>query len=69
MEISFSKKLKELRTEKNLTQKKLGEIFNVSSATISDWEIRGYEPSYQVLANLAHFFNITVGQLLGIEEY
>ena len=69
MNISFSKKLKELRIEKNLTQKKLGDIFSVSSATVSDWEVRGYEPSFQVLADLAEFFNVTVGQLLGVEEY
>ena len=61
--------LRELRLEKKLTQKQLGDIFNVTSPTISDWETRGYEPSYKTLAELAKFFNVTVGQLLGIEEY
>jgi len=69
MKISFSKMLKELRMEKNLTQKQLGEKFNISFSSISDWETRGYEPSYQTLADLAIFFDVTVGQLLGVEEY
>ena len=68
MEISFRKRLKELRLEKEMTQKQLAAIFKVSYATVSDWETRGYEPSYQMLADLAKFFDVTVGQLLGIEE-
>jgi len=68
MKIIFCKILKELRLEKGLTQKQLGNKFNVSFSTISDWETRGYEPSYQILAELALFFEVTVGQLLGLEE-
>jgi len=69
MELFFGKRLKELRLEKNITQKQLGDVFNVDQTTISDWETRGYEPSYQVLINLAKYFDVTVGQLLGVEEY
>lgn len=69
MKITFSKILRELRLEKKLTQKQLGDVFSVTSSTISDWETRGYEPSYQTLAELAEYFSVTIGQLLGVEEY
>ena len=69
MKSAFRKRLRELRLEKNLTQQQLGDIFNVDQTTISDWEMRGGEPSYQILIDLAEYFDVTVGQLLGVEEY
>lgn len=58
-----------MRLDKNLTQKQLGDILKVGTTSVSDWETRGYEPSYQTLINLAIYFNVTVGQLVGTEEW
>ena len=69
MEHKFGKTLRELRIESNMTQRQLASIINVSHVTIGDWEARGHEPSFQTLVDLAKFFKITVGQLLGVEEY
>jgi len=69
MKLAFGKTLKELRQEKSMTQKQLAEIFNVHQTTIRDWEMRGCEPSYQTLIDIAEYFGVTVGQLLGVEEY
>jgi len=69
MKVNFNERLKELRLEKNMTQKQLADIFNVGRVSITDWETRGNEPSYQTLADLAKFFDVTVGQLLGVEDY
>lgn len=60
----FGKKLKELRLEKNLSQRKLGEIFNVCNQTISFWETGSREPDLDSLLNIAHFFNVPVDYLL-----
>ena len=69
MSLTFGKKLKELRIDKGLTQKQLGEIFNVDQTRISNWENQDYEPNFQMLIDFAKFFDVTVGQLLGVEEY
>ena len=69
MELVFGKRLRELRLDKGLTQKQLGEIFNIDQTRISNWENQDYEPSLQTLIDFAKFFGVTVGQLLGVEEY
>ena len=65
----FGERLKELRLDRNLTQKQLGDIFNVKQTRISDWEAGSHEPGFQMLIDFAVFFNVSVGQLLGAEEY
>ena len=65
----FSKKLKELRTEKELSQRQLAIHLNVTKQNISDWENGKSETSFDMLIKIAHFFDVTVGQLLGTEEY
>jgi len=60
----FGKKLKELRLEKNLSQRKLGDIFNVCNQTISFWETGSREPDLDSLLNIARFFNVPVDYLL-----
>lgn len=64
----FGKNLRELRTEKNLSQPDLGNIFSVSRQTISSWESGQREPSIDTLVNIAKFFNVTTDYLLGKED-
>jgi len=67
--MEFGKKLKEIRQEKGLTQKQLSAKLNVTETSIRDWENRGNQPSYEILCEIAKIFDVTVGQLLGVEEY
>ena len=60
----FGKRLKELRLEKNLSQRKLGELFNVCNQTISFWESGSREPDLDTLLDIAHFFDVSVEYLL-----
>ncbi len=60
----FGKKLKELRIEKGLSQRKLGEIFGVCNQTISFWEIGSREPDLDTLIVIAKYFDVTVDYLL-----
>lgn len=69
MFMKFGQILKELRIEKQLTQKQLAMLLNVTDTSIRDWENRNIEPNYDTLIKLARIFEITVGQLLGTEEY
>ena len=60
----FGKRLKELRLEKGLSQRKLGEVFNVCNQTISFWEIGSREPDLDTLLKLARFFDVSLEHLL-----
>ena len=65
---TFGKKLKELRLEKGLSQKALGDIFGVCNQTISFWENGSREPDLDTLIFIAHYFDVTIDNLLN-EEY
>ena len=62
-------RLKELREEKGLTQKQLGEMFGLGRRTISVYETGVAEPSIQTIKALCKFFEVTADYLLGIEDY
>lgn len=64
----FGAKLRNLRTEINLTQKNLATILNVSIPTLSHWECDYQEPSFKDLANLAKTLNVSIDYLLGLED-
>ena len=67
--MEFAKRLKEIRTEKGITQMQLAAKLNVTDAAVRGWENGGKEPCYEVLCRIAKIFDVTVGQLLGTEEY
>lgn len=60
----FGKKLKELRTEKGLSQHKLGENLGFCNQTVSFWESGSREPDLDTLVKIAHFFEISLDDLL-----
>ena len=60
----FGKRLKELRTEKGLSQQKLGEIFGFCNQTISFWESGSREPDLDTLLAIAHYFEVSLEELL-----
>ena len=64
----FGIKLKELRTEKKLTQLQVAQIFNVSKTTICQWETNKQEPSINDILKIARYFQVTTDYLLGAEE-
>ena len=68
MENKFSERLKELREESNLTQKNLANKLNISKSAISAWEIGRNQPSYDLLIEIAKFFNVSTDYLLGMED-
>lgn len=62
-------KLKELRISKGIDQKALGEILNIGNGTISNWEVGRTEPSIDYLIKIADYFQCSVDELLGREDY
>lgn len=64
----FGNFIKELRKEKDLTQKELGDKLNITDKAISKWE-RGLSfPDITILNSLADFFEIDVSELLNRER-
>ncbi|GAA3266343.1 Transcriptional regulator XRE family [Lactococcus lactis subsp. lactis] len=63
--MNLSERLKELRTEKKLTQKKIALKLNVAYQVYQRWEKGERQPKKESIENLATVFNVSVGYLLG----
>ena len=61
--------LTELRKEKNLGQKELAALLNMSISTISNYENNVHSPDLATLSKLATFFQVTTDYLLGRTGY
>lgn len=61
-------RLKELRIDKNLSQAKLAELFNISQQAVSHYEKGARDIDSSLLRNLAVFFNVSTDYLLGISD-
>ena len=61
-------RLKELRKEKKISQKKLSEIFGVTEKTISRWENEEVQIKPDKTQELACYFGVSVGYLLGYRD-
>ncbi len=66
--------LKELRTQRGLTQEQLGQQIGVSNKTVSRWETGTYLPPVEMLQALSEFYGVSINELLsgkrlGSQEY
>lgn len=61
-------KVKEMRTEKGLTQQQLAELVNVSSRTIISIEKGHYNPSLLLAYRMAKLFGTSIEDLCCLEE-
>lgn len=60
--------LKELRREKELTQAELAEILGVSNRSISHWENGITMPDFDLLMELARYYDVEVMEILDGER-
>ncbi len=58
-------RLKELRTEKNLTQAKIANMLGVSRTTVTMWEAGASQPDNETLLQIADILGTSVDELLG----
>ena len=66
---SFAERLKELRTEKGLSQLQLANVAGGPSySAIGHWELNKRTPNLGDAVKLAEFFGVTVGYLAGVED-
>ncbi len=64
----FGERLKELRTEKGITQKQLAAILNVSGNAVHCCECDKQEPSMSMLLALSEYFEVSLDFLFGKED-
>ncbi len=62
----FSKRLKSIREENELSQYKLAKDMNISRSAISSYEQGKREPDFEILQRIARYFNVTTDYLIGI---
>ena len=68
MDILIAKNIKQLRTDKGITQEQLAEAMNVSCAAVSKWERGETYPDITMLQPLAYYFGVTLDVLMGYDE-
>ncbi len=62
------KRIRELREDKDLTQKQVGQILNMSQTGYNQYEIGKNDIPTTVLINLSTFYNVSVDYILGLTD-
>ncbi|MBQ8657812.1 MAG: helix-turn-helix transcriptional regulator [Clostridia bacterium] len=64
----FEQRLKELRKEKDFTQKQLAEVLQTTDDSIFSWEKGRSQPSIEMIRKICIFFGVSADYLLGLED-
>jgi len=62
------KNLRNLRNEKNMSMKALGDSIGVAESTISLYETGKREPDFSTIINIAKYFDVSIDYLMGLNE-
>lgn len=68
MELHIGQKLKKFRRDKDLTQEEVAKHLGISFQSISKWERGDGYPDITMLPALANYLEITVDELIGMDE-
>ncbi len=68
MEIKIGENIKRLRKAKSVTQEQIAEVLGVSVTAVSKWERGETYPDISLLFPLAHYFEVTLDELMGYDE-
>ena len=60
--------IRSLRKERKITQKKLGEMLDVTEGTISKYEDNTMTPPFETLRSIASIFNVSMDTLCGMKH-
>lgn len=64
----LNERIRQLRTERNMTEVQLARILCVSKQTIANWENDNILPSIYMLIKLADYFSVSTDYLLGRDD-
>lgn len=62
-------RLKELRTEQKITQKKFAELCGVKQSCVSKWERGETLPDAQTIVIICEVLGVSADLLLGLKDY
>lgn len=65
---SFAQVFKDLRTKSKLTQQEMADKLNISRSSVGMYESGEREPSFELLEQIADYFNVDMNYLLGKSE-
>ena len=68
MEIRIGENIKRLRKAKSVTQEQIAEVLGLSVTAVSKWERNETYPDITLLFPLAHYFGVTLDELMGYDE-
>ena len=66
--MKFGNDIKKCRKDIGLSQKDVASKMGVNQSSVSDWENDISRPDYETLFELCKLFNVTLYELLGIDE-
>ena len=64
--MSFGKKIKQLRKERDMTQERLAELLSISPQAVSRWETDVAMPDISLIPVICNLFDVSSDELLGI---
>ena len=65
---TFGETLRKYRENNNLTQRELGEMFQLTQAAIASWEKNKSRPDFDTLGGLCEVLGIPLSELFGIQD-
>lgn len=68
MELYIGQNLKNFRKARNLTQEEVAKHLGISFQSISKWERNDGYPDITMLPVLAHYYGVTIDELIGMHE-
>ena len=68
MELYIGQNLKSFRKARNLTQEEVAKHLGISFQSISKWERNDGYPDITMLPVLAHYYGVTIDELIGMNE-
>lgn len=66
--MNYAQRIKELRTERGLSQMQLSQATGLSQSAIAKWELAQSEPTVSALITLSQFFGESVDYILGLTD-
>ena len=66
--MEYGKFFKKCREEVGLSQKSVAEKLGIHQSNVSDWENNVSRPEYEKLIQLTEIYDVTLYQLLGLND-
>lgn len=66
--MNFGENFKNLRKQCGLSQQEVADKLQIKQSSVSDWENDVSRPDYEKLIALSELYDVTLYELLGIDE-